>query len=793
MFTLPKWSRSLRGSGGPSFRPRVEALEDRSLPSALPAFPGAEGFGAYATGGRGGSVYHVTNLNDSGPGSFRDAVSHNNRIVVFDVGGTIQLNSAVSVHSNLTLAGQTAPGDGIAVIGREVSFSNSSNDIVRYLRFRQGSLDPDTGKSSVNITNGSNMIFDHVSVEFGQWDNLDLNGSSNITFQDCILADPIGQQFNAHVTSSNVSFLGDVWSSAHNRNPLAKGDTQYVNNVIYNFQAGYTVANTSGVFHHDIVNNYFITGPSTTNAGDAFYQMNSNQSVYASGNLEDSNKDGTLNGGPVTPGGVTHLSSPWSPTTSALPTLGAADAYAADVATAGASLRRDAVDALVIADVTSLGKTGHLWTNQTQTGLDNGGYGTLNGGTPLPDSDGDGMADVWEVAYGLDPNNPADANGDFDGTGYTNVEKYVNGLADGSYGWVPAPRQFGDVGAVGLAGSARYTGSGNYVVSGSGAGIGGTSDQFQLVWEYLSGDGSLTAELAAQNYTDPKAEAGVMFRNPSGAGAAFAAVGATPDGHVFFRWRGSDGGSATYAVAYATVPVWVQLARAGNSFTASYSADGATWVQIGTPRTVNLSTTALAGLDVTATNNAALSTAAFADVVLTAPVSLSASFNATGLVSDGATFGGGLDGNGNAYSADLLGPTVSAGGAAFNLGPANANNVAQAAGQTVTLRPGQFSTLAFLGTAVNGSQPGQTFVVNYADGSSDTFTKDLSDWLAPQGYAGETVAASLPYRDVSGGTTDGTANYLYLYSFTLNPSKVVSSLTLPSNANVMILALDLLS
>jgi hypothetical protein len=354
LFSIPRSRSRCR------FRPALEVLEDRTVPTGLPAFPEAVGFGAFATGGRGGSVYHVTNLNDSGPGSFRDAVSHTGRIVVFDVGGTIQLSSAVHVSSNITLAGQTAPGDGIAIIGREVSFSSSSNDIVRYLRFRQGSLDPDHGKSTLNITSGSNMIFDHVSIEFGQWDNIDVNSSTDITFQNCIIADPIGQQFNAHQDSGNVTWFDDVWSSAHNRNPLAKGNTQFVNNIVYNFQAGYTAGNTSGHFSHDIVNNYFITGPSTSNARDAFYQMGSNQSVYASGNYEDSNRNGRLDGGPVSPSGVTVLGSPWSATTASLPTLNAADAYGYDVANAGDSLSQDPVDAQVLADVASLGHSGHL-------------------------------------------------------------------------------------------------------------------------------------------------------------------------------------------------------------------------------------------------------------------------------------------------------------------------------------------------------------------------------------------------------------------------------------------------
>src|ERR1017187_1742444 len=120
------------------------------------AFSGAEGFGQFASGGRGGETVHVTTLDDAGAGSFRDAVSKPNRIVVFDVGGIIRLKSNVAVSSRITLAGQTAPGDGIMLYGRSVSFSGQSNVVVRYLRFREG-IAGDKGKCSVNLSNGGDM------------------------------------------------------------------------------------------------------------------------------------------------------------------------------------------------------------------------------------------------------------------------------------------------------------------------------------------------------------------------------------------------------------------------------------------------------------------------------------------------------------------------------------------------------------------------------------------------------------------------------------------------------------
>ena len=400
------------------------------------SFPGAQGFGKNATGGRGNAVYHVTNLNDSGAGSFRDAVSQGKRIVVFDAGGYVNLQSTVSVKSDLTIAGQTAPGDGIGFMGREVSFNAASNVIVRYVRFRQGLLDSDAKKSGINLLNASNLILDHVSIEFAQYDNIDAVGATNITVQNSINADPTGQQFGAHteMTGGFFTWYGNLWANAHGRQPLAKSNTQFVNNVVYNYGYAYCAGDTSGIFWHDIVNNYFIAGPSTSQAGDDFFQMNTRQTVYVKGNLLDSNKDGTLNGTDAGyPGSTTHATSANSPDTASLATTSAADTYTRVLADAGASLHRDQVDSLVVADVKSLGKSGTLWTDQANTGLENSGYGTLAGGTAPVDTDKDGMPDAWETKYGLNPNSATDATGDFDHTGYTNLEKYINSLADGLY------------------------------------------------------------------------------------------------------------------------------------------------------------------------------------------------------------------------------------------------------------------------------------------------------------------------------------------------------------------------
>lgn len=208
--------------------------------TAALAFPGAVGFGAVATGGT--TEYHVTNLDDSGTGSFRDAVSESGRLVVFDVSGYIQLASAVSLASDLTINGSTAPAPGIGIMAAEVSASDRDNIVIVNMRFRQGSLDADTGKSAFNMGDASNIILDHCSFAYGQWDSIDAVGAVNITVSNSIIAFPIGQQFGAHVETGPATFFGNLWVSAHNRQPLAKSNTQYINNVVYNYQAAYTTA-----------------------------------------------------------------------------------------------------------------------------------------------------------------------------------------------------------------------------------------------------------------------------------------------------------------------------------------------------------------------------------------------------------------------------------------------------------------------------------------------------------------------------------------------------------------------
>jgi autotransporter-associated beta strand protein len=407
----------------------------------IPSFPGAVGLGGTTTGAcslsgtmhTGGTVYHVTNLNDSGPGSFRTGVATGGNIIVFDVGGSIQLLSDVSATSNLTIEGQTAPG-GIQIFGAEVSFYGRSNIICRYIHFRDGTLDPNyPGSSAVNshtnavsLGDTANVIMDHCSFEFAAYNNVDSVGAVNITFQNCIFADPIAEQrFNCHFETGPVTFIGNLWANAHGRSPLGKANLQFINNVVYNYGYAMDTGDSSGAFTWDVLNNLFIAGPSTTSAGDAYYQVDSNQSAYATGNYLDSARNGVLNASPDnTVNGATVLGSAWNATSASLATLSATAAYYNVVSNAG-PVPRDPVDVQIIGNTLSLGTSGMFWTSQVSTGLGNSGYGVIISGTALPDSDASGMPDDWKSAMGLSLTDPS-VGGVTSSTGYTNLENYLN-------------------------------------------------------------------------------------------------------------------------------------------------------------------------------------------------------------------------------------------------------------------------------------------------------------------------------------------------------------------------------
>lgn len=398
------------------------------------AFPEALGFGATVTGGRGGSVYHVTNLNDSGTGSFRDAVSAGNRIVVFDVGGIINIKTAVSIKSNITIAGQTAPGEGIAIHGGKLSTGKQSNIIIRYLRIRPGENTASEKDDALNLYDSKNIIVDHCSVELAPWNNF--GGSSDnadyrvtgVTVQNTLVANPIGQQFGAHIESvdGTWSWYYNAFVNSHNRNPLDKINDVFVNNVLYNFEAGYTT-HTSTKFKHDIVNNYFVYGPTGKNE---WFQFDKNQTVYASGNMLDKNKDGKLNGEATSiyyyQGAGTELDKPWNEMTSKNPLYSAATAWRLVNSQSGV-LPYDDIDSLVWYQMSTLGSAGKLVQKISDMGLKtNDGWGEVIAGKAETDSDKDGMPDYFEKAMGYDSAKDDAMNKAQDG--YVYIEKYINWL-----------------------------------------------------------------------------------------------------------------------------------------------------------------------------------------------------------------------------------------------------------------------------------------------------------------------------------------------------------------------------
>jgi hypothetical protein len=427
------------------------------------AFPTAEGYGRYTTGGRGGKLYIVTNLNDAGTGSLREAMeASGKRIVVFRVSGIIRLQSDINVkNGDLSIFGQTAPGDGICTANYTVQLS-ASNIIIRYMRFRPGSYQ--TGEYDASWgRNNSNIILDHNSYSWGNDEQASFYDNTNFTMQYCLITEsfyssthPKGNHgFGAIWGGMGATFHHNLMANHTSRMPrfcgaryhLTTASTEIVdfrNNVIYNW--GYNSSYGGEAGNQNMVNNYYKPGPATgtgsvkyriINPSDAKADGNPISKWYVSGNYMYGNTSVTSNNwstgvqpddGTIT---LTELK-----LNSALPSAGivtqtAADAYTKVLATAGASLKRDAVDTRAVNGVTSgtsnvggvYGANTGIIDNESQVG----GYPTYASTTPPTDTDNDGMPNSWEIAHGLSTT-VADQNADRDGDGYTNIEEYVGCL-----------------------------------------------------------------------------------------------------------------------------------------------------------------------------------------------------------------------------------------------------------------------------------------------------------------------------------------------------------------------------
>ncbi len=396
------------------------------------AFPDAQGWGRFAEGGRKGTVYHVTNLNDSGSGSLRDAVSQPNRIVVFDVSGVIRINSRIVFKNNLYVAGQTAPGEGITVYGDGVSFSGADNTIVRYMRFRMGAVGT-KDKDCAGVANGQNMIFDHCSFAWGQDENFSINWDNkgkapkDITLQNCI----VGQGLMTHsagglMQAENITLYRILMVDNSTRNFKVKGINQYANNIVYNWKnAAYNMGGDSeGQSYANIESNLFINGPAV--GGDCLTGGNANFHFYGADNLQDSNRDGLYNPTEfMGDGGGNRQTKPYD--YPALEKWAAKDLIEKLLPNVGASLPyRDLADCYMIDEVLSFGKKGNLITNENELPIGvPTSWAWFKGEKPV-DSDGDGMPDDWEKAHGTDP--AKDDAMTIADNGYANIENYINGI-----------------------------------------------------------------------------------------------------------------------------------------------------------------------------------------------------------------------------------------------------------------------------------------------------------------------------------------------------------------------------
>lgn len=408
------------------------------LPSAHAqqlAFPEARGFGRFATGGRGGSVYHVTNLNDSGSGSLRDAVSQPNRIVVFDVSGIIKLNSRLVFARNLYVAGQTAPGEGVVVYGDGVSFSGADNIIVRYMKFRMGK-GGSSGKDAAGIANGTTMIFDHCSVAWGLDETFSINwdgkGSApaDITISNCV----IGQGLLTHsagglIQADRITLYRNFYCDNDTRNNKIKGTNQYVNCLVYNWRSGcYLMGGDSeGTSYVNATNNLFINGPA--GGGNAMTGANAKYHIYAADNWQDRNANGRFDPYEIPrseySGGPTFESQPYDYPD--LPAWRATQLIDSLLPEVGASLPyRDLADWYMVHQARSLGTEGGIISSEAQLPIGAPTAWTLLKGNKPTDTDGDGMPDAWETANGLNPNK--DDAMTKAANGYANIENYINSI-----------------------------------------------------------------------------------------------------------------------------------------------------------------------------------------------------------------------------------------------------------------------------------------------------------------------------------------------------------------------------
>ncbi len=464
----------------------------KALPQAeIPAFPGAEGGGMFTLGGRGGKVYVVTSLADSGPGTFREACEAGGaRMVVFNVAGMIRLETPVSIRAPyITIAGQTAPGDGVVIAGESVDI-DTHDVIIRHMRFRRGEVNVARRDDAVGGDAIGNIIIDHTSASWGLDESLSLYRNMwspepnrhpdrspeklptvNITIQNSIIAETLdlyNHAFGSTFGGLNSTMVRNLFANNVARNPSVGmwGDFSFVNNVLFNWW-NRTLDGGDYRSMWNIINNYYKPGPITPENDPVRYRIAKSEKgsidatifarIYAHGNRIHDNRlisDDNWAGGIQL--GMPHeeatkyfdqvrMKSPFPMADVRI--MPAQEAFEWVLAHAGATIpKRDAVDERIVKQVRTgiiAYKEGHdtkdskyvkrrlpadsykkgIITNVNQVG----GYPEYKG-TPYKDADSDGMPNWWEEKHGLNPNDPADAHGDINGDGYTNIEKFINGI-----------------------------------------------------------------------------------------------------------------------------------------------------------------------------------------------------------------------------------------------------------------------------------------------------------------------------------------------------------------------------
>jgi pectate lyase len=421
------------------------------------AFPTAEGFGAAARGGRGGQVIFVTNTDESGAGSLRACIdAAGPRTCVFRISGTISLEEGSLVVRNpfLTIAGETAPGGGIAIRNgprqRQPSLEVLTHDvIIRHIRIRSG---PHTVESCCSGGLGlygkdaRNIIVDHVSASWGSDETIDSEDASDVTFQWCFVTEPLldggpGKRNRARnmllTKGGNFSIHHNLFAFGQFRNPQLQmgGPTavaDVVNNLIYSPVWDYVISFSDRLapVQANVVGNYKIEGKVEKDMNDRlvhlFEEGDKGFSIFLADNIDETYRpDANAAEDEALEERVRRFVVSERLDAPSVRTTSASAAYEAVLVYAGATRpKRDAVDLRMVDAVRT--RSGKLLKSDPEAV---GGWPSLASTQPPPDQDSDGMADGWERSVGLDPNDPADGVIDADGDGWTNFEEYLHELA----------------------------------------------------------------------------------------------------------------------------------------------------------------------------------------------------------------------------------------------------------------------------------------------------------------------------------------------------------------------------